>query len=91
MTTSISPHTIDGYGFFPDVKFHDSQDAQKNTWSISGSSPRTVTASAGDPNLQGTAEGGRKTGHHGASAEKSHGWDDPASEPPGHLATSGLG
>jgi len=61
--------TIDGYGFFPDVKFHDSQDAQKkylvDFWVI----PEDGKLQGRRPNLQGTAEGGRKLDHHGASAD----------------------
>ena len=61
--------TIDGYGFFPDVKFHDAQDAQKkyliDFWVMPEDGKLQV---AGDPHLQGAAPGGRKMDHHGAPA-----------------------
>jgi YHS domain-containing protein len=78
--------TIDGYGFFPDVKFHDSQDAQKkyliDFW---------VTPVGGKLQVQETriykeplqADGKWTT----MARQPIPWWWIPASEHPGHLAT----
>ena len=78
--------TIDGYGFFPDVKFHDSQDAQKkyliDFW---------VTPVAGKLQVQEIriykeplqADGKWTT----MARQPIPWWWIPASEHPGHLAT----
>jgi YHS domain-containing protein len=78
--------TIDGYGFFPDVKFHDSQDAQKkyliDFW---------VMPEGGALQVQETriykeplkVDGGWTT----MARQPVPWWWIPASEHPGHLAT----
>jgi hypothetical protein len=78
--------TIDGYGFFPDVKFHDSLDAQKkyliDFW---------VTPVAGKLQIQETRiykEPLKSDGKWVTMARQPiPWWWIPASEHPGHLAT----
>jgi len=78
--------TIDGYGFFPDVKFHDSQDAQKkyliDFWVIpmGGKLQVQETRIYKEP-LQ--ADGKWTT----MARQPIPWWWIPASEHPGHLAT----
>ena len=49
--------TIDGYGFFPDVKFHDAADPQKRYLIDFWVHPAPAQAEgAGDPHLQGAVE-----------------------------------
>jgi YHS domain-containing protein len=78
--------TIDGYGFFPDVKFHDSQDAQKkyliDFWVIPQSGKLRVqeTRIYKEP-LK--SEGKWTT----MARQPVPWWWIPASEHPGHLAT----
>src|SRR6202041_391962 len=78
--------TIDGYGFFPDVKFHDAQDAQKkyliDFW---------VIPEGGKLQVQETRiykEPLKVEGHWTTMARQPiPWWWIPASEHPGHLAT----
>ena len=78
--------TIDGYGFFPDVKFHDSQDAQRkylvDFWVIPENGKLQVqeTRIYKEP-LQ--VEGKWST----MARQPIPWWWIPASEHPGHLAT----
>ncbi len=78
--------TIDGYGFFPDVKFHDSQDAQKkyliDFWVIPEDGKLQVqeTRIYKEP-LK--ADGNWTT----MARQPIPWWWIPASEHPGHLAT----
>jgi YHS domain-containing protein len=78
--------TIDGYGFFPDVKFHDSQDAQKkyliDFWVIPVNGVLTVqeTRIYKEPL---NSEGKWTT----MARQPIPWWWIPASEHPGHLAT----
>jgi hypothetical protein len=78
--------TIDGYGFFPDVKFHDSQDAQKkyliDFWVIPENGKLQVQEIRiyKDPLL---SDGKWTT----MARQPVPWWWIPASEHPGHLAT----
>ena len=78
--------TIDGYGFFPDVKFHDSQDAQKkyliDFWVIPVNGVLTVqeTRIYKEP----LKSDGKWTT---MARQPIPWWWIPASEHPGHLAT----
>jgi YHS domain-containing protein len=78
--------TIDGYGFFPDVKFHDAQDAQKNYlidfWVVPQSGKLQVieTRIYKDP----LKSDGKWTT---MERQPIPWWWIPASEHPGHLAT----
>jgi hypothetical protein len=78
--------TIDGYGFFPDVKFHDSQDAQKkyliDFWVLPHNGKLEVeeTRIHKEPTM---ADGKWTT----TTRQPVAWWWIPASEHPGHLAT----
>ena len=78
--------TIDGYGFFPDVKFHDSQDAQKryliDFWVLPQNGKLQVeeTRIHKEPTM---ADGKWTT----TTRQPVAWWWIPASEHPGHLAT----
>ncbi len=78
--------TIDGYGFFPDVKFHDSQDAQKkyliDFWVI----PQDGKLAVQEVRIYKEplkSEGAWTT----MARQPIPWWWIPASEHPGHLAT----
>jgi YHS domain-containing protein len=78
--------TIDGYGFFPDVKFHDSQDAQKkyliDFWVIPEGGKLQVQE------VRIYKEPLNSDGHWTTMARQPiPWWWIPASEHPGHLAT----
>ena len=78
--------TIDGYGFFPDVKFHDSQDAKKkyliDFWVIPQDGKLTVQE------VRIYKEPLKSDGNWTTMARQPiPWWWIPASEHPGHLAT----
>ena len=77
--------TIDGYGYFPDVKFHDAGDAQKRYLIDFWVMPvERATADPGDPHLQGAAHGRWQVDQVGA--QPIPWWWIPASEHPGKVA-----